>query len=69
MTENMLTNNKKSMKIPKDVIRIVNRNRTYIVIDKRTRTKTKRQTKIYKILHRKLNIEEYNPTTETNSFF
>ena len=48
MTENMLTNNKKSMKIPKDVIRIVNRNRTYIVIAKRTRTKTKRQTKIYK---------------------
>ena len=35
----------------------VNRKRTDIAIAKRTRTKTTRQTKIYKILDRKLKIE------------
>ena len=61
MTESMLKNNKKSMKMPKGAIRIVNRKRTDIVIAKRTRTKKKCQAKIYKILHRKLKIEQYYP--------
>jgi len=57
MTENMLANNKKSLKIPKDVIRIgelkKDRHR-----NERKKKRTKRQAKIYKILHRKLKVKQ-----------
>jgi hypothetical protein len=56
MTENMLTINKKSMKMPKGAIRIgKSKQDTYLQKDKN------KDKKINKILHRKLKIEQYYP--------
>jgi hypothetical protein len=51
MMENMLTNNKKSLKIPKGIIR-----RTDKIM-----AKGKGQTTISKTIHRKLKIEKFEP--------
>ena len=59
MTENILTINKKSMKMPKGAIRIgKSKQDTYLPKGQEQRNKDK---KINKILHRKLKIEQYYP--------
>ena len=61
MTENILINNKKSMKIPKDVIRIRKSKQDIYCHCQKDKDKDKKTNKDLQILHRKLKIEEYNP--------